>query len=293
MGETVFDYSFTRPDPAGLVAAGGIGVVRYVPYRGDQGKGLTADELAALHAVGLGVALVFESTAGRALDGFAAGAFDADTVKAALSALNWPDDRPVYYAVDLDVHAGNYPAIREYFAGVCGAFDGADRVGIYGEYEICREIHGGGLAAWAWQCSAWSGMALYPGRHLYQIGRLNGSTVAGGTVDYNDAPIGDWGQYGGNDMAFLTQAEWENFKLRMLAGSERRDSTRAERLAIADAMIAEADTVQSVHDLAASAIVVAQGMADGSITPGMTPAEVEAIINRELSEARIVPNGGG
>ena len=49
------DYSFARPGGAALRAAGKSFAVRYVPYQGDQGKGLKADELSDLQANGIAV----------------------------------------------------------------------------------------------------------------------------------------------------------------------------------------------------------------------------------------------
>ena len=63
------DYSFGRPGAAALKAAGVKFVVRYVPYLGDGGKGLKRPEAEELHGAGIPVALVYESTAGRALAG--------------------------------------------------------------------------------------------------------------------------------------------------------------------------------------------------------------------------------
>ena len=186
------DYSWHRPGGAAIAAAGFEFVVRYVPYPGDGGKGLEAPELADLRANGLAVCLVWETTAGRALDGYEAGRFDATMSHTSAARLGFPADRPIYFAVDFDAQPTQYAAIDAYLRG-CADVIGIDRVGVYGSFDVVRHCDQFGTARWLWQTYAWSGGRVYPANDLYQY--LNGQTLNGGAVDYNDTSRSDYGQW--------------------------------------------------------------------------------------------------
>lgn len=66
-----------------------------------------------------------------------------------------------------------------------------------------------------------------------------------------------WSQYLEEDMAYLTDEEQKLLLLRLFAGSERTDMSDADRLALARTELAKGSTVQSVNDVALSAIAVA------------------------------------
>lgn len=185
------DYSFARPGGAAIKAAGFDFAVRYVPYNGDEGKGLTADELADLRDNGLAVALVWESVAERPKAGRAGGIIDASASASALGKLGFPGDRPVYFAVDYN--AQRFDDIDDYLDG-CASILGLERVGVYGSYAVVDHCSTQRTAAWYWQTYAWSGGQRHPARHLYQY--LNGQTINGGAVDYNLANADDFGQWG-------------------------------------------------------------------------------------------------
>lgn len=151
------DYSFSRPNPATIKAAGYDVVLRYLG--GSTGKQLTSDEAAKLHAAGLAIGLVYESTADRAAAGRAAGVHDASSALIAANALGYPAACPIFFAVDFDAAP----------AQVAGYFDGVDsvlgaRAGIYGGYAVTTA----GLAAYRWQTKAWSGGKVDPDAHLVQ-----------------------------------------------------------------------------------------------------------------------------
>ncbi len=186
------DYSWARPGGAAIKSAGFDFAVRYVPYRGDAGKGLTKDELADLHANGVGVALVFESTANRALEGRPSGSADAIVVMDALSRLGWPDRPPVYFAVDFDATPEQQMPIDDYLRGAADVL-GLSRVGVYGGYWVVKRCWENGTAKWLWQTYAWSGGNVHPEVHIYQY--QNGQKLNGGDVDYNEARKNDFGQW--------------------------------------------------------------------------------------------------
>lgn len=184
MGHGV-DFSWARPGGAAIKASGNDFVCRYMPYLGDGGKGLTADEVADYQANGLSIVLVFESTAGRTLDGFAAGAEDATTCVASLAHLGAPADLPVYFACDFDTTSDEQrAAVDDYLRG-CASVIGSYRVGVYGEYELIEHCHEAGTATWYWQTYAWSGNRQSAWRHLYQYS--NGQVLNGGAVDFNES----------------------------------------------------------------------------------------------------------
>ena len=188
------DYSFARPGGAALRAAGKSFAVRYVPYQGDQGKGLKADELADLQANGIAVGLVFESTAGRMLDGYGAGVTDATVSLASAALLGFPKDRPIYFACDTDTTADQLASVRNYLDGAASVL-GRARIGVYGEYDVIDHCLGTGAATWFWQTYAWSGGRLHPMAHLYQY--QNDQTINGAAVDFDRALVADFGQWGG------------------------------------------------------------------------------------------------
>src|SRR4051812_770923 len=122
------DYSYARPHPAEVRAAGFRGVVRYLS--GDRKKDLTKAEAAQLHRVGLWILLVWELSAHRAGEGRAAGIADARAAEAQADALGYPGTATILYAVDYDATPHQ---VREYFEGI--QFCARRPVGIYGGVE--------------------------------------------------------------------------------------------------------------------------------------------------------------
>lgn len=193
----VVDYSWGRVGgtdtnhAAAVKAAGYIGAVRYLCYPGDGIKQLRAGELAALHAQGLAVGVVWETTADRAGQGYNAGQSDAAEANRQADALGFPADRPIYYAVDFD---GRWENVKPYFDGARA--NGGRPVGIYGSYGVVEACDVG----WVWQCAAWSGngngtAGNIDGRRLSAKARLfqRVGYVLGQTCDVNDVLADDWG----------------------------------------------------------------------------------------------------
>jgi Rv2525c-like, glycoside hydrolase-like domain len=193
------DFAAGRPGGAALVAAGKKFVVRYVPYtiivNGTAtwvSKGLTAAEVADYRAHGIDMALVWESTANRALSGYAAGVADATTAKAAAARLGFPATCAIYFACDFDALVTEYPAIDGYLQGAASVL-GLVRVGVYGHNRLVAHCRTAGTATWLWQTYAWSYGVIAAGIHLYQY--LNGQTVAGSLVDLDRAYQANFGQW--------------------------------------------------------------------------------------------------
>lgn len=161
------DYSFGRPDPVALHRAGYLGAGRYLApvSSSTRGKILTASEARALHAAGLGIWLVFESTAGRALGSRADGAHDRQLAEAQAHALGYPATSPIFYAVDTDVDPAR---VRDYFAGV--ATDRVYPAGVYGSRAVVEHMLDAKLAAFGWH-NVWRGgttVSHHAGVVLYQ-----------------------------------------------------------------------------------------------------------------------------
>ena len=77
----VVDYSFARPDPNLIAQAGFVGAIRYLSG-GRNAKDITRSERDLLHAAGIPLGLVWETTASRAGEGVEAGRLDAERASA-------------------------------------------------------------------------------------------------------------------------------------------------------------------------------------------------------------------
>lgn len=187
------DYSAGRPSVAAMRAAGKSFVVRYVAA-GRHAKEITADEAAFWRAAGIDICIVYESTAGRALDGHAAGAVDAASARADVVAAGGPaDGGVVYFAVDLDVTtSAQLAAVEDYLTGAASVL-GWDQVGVYGEYDVLDHVLRHTPCRRLWQTYAWSAGRLHPAAQLYQY--RNGQQLGGAEVDYDRALADDFGQW--------------------------------------------------------------------------------------------------
>lgn len=238
------DYSWARPGGKAIREAGFTFAMRYVPYPGDGGKGLTRGEVDDLHANGVAVGLVFESTANRALGGRIAGLRDGNVVVEACEQLGWPDYEPVYFAVDFDATPEQQPAIDEYLRGAAVPL-GLPLVGVYGGYHVVKRCWENGTAKWLWQTYAWSGGLVHPEVHVYQY--LNGQTLNGGEVDYNEARKADFGAWLPSPAA-PSDITLDDIVLALFAGKEQVAArpTRAQRLTYARNRVREAANGEAV-----------------------------------------------
>lgn len=185
----VIDIAWDRPTVAQIQATGAVGVMRY--FSTDSSKNLTAAEVAAYHAAGLGTGDVWETTTGRATQGYAAGAADARAAEAQRAADGLPADQTIYFAVDEDT---SWASVQAYFDGAASILGvdsgGVPRTGCYGGYQVIEGAYGHGLRR-LWQTLAWSGGQRSQHACLFQ----NGATALGGGADINDVLAPDWGQY--------------------------------------------------------------------------------------------------
>jgi hypothetical protein len=165
-------------------------VCRYLSH--SAGKNLTRKEADTLTAGGIWMAVVWETTADRALSGKAGGIADAKEALRQATVCGMPDDRPIYFAVDWDASASQQSAINQYLIG-CASVLGVDRVGLYAGYGPITRAFSAGVIAWGWQTYAWSGGELSTKAQLYQYS--NGHTVGGIGCDYNHGLHDDFGQW--------------------------------------------------------------------------------------------------
>jgi hypothetical protein len=149
------DYSYGRPGGATIAGAGYLGAMRYL---GNDGRCIFSSEVADLHAHGVGIGLIWETTADRTLDGYHAGVEDAGRADGEADELGAPVV-PIFYCVDFAPDPGQlYGVISDYFAGARAST--RRPVGAYGCASVMQAIVGDNkLAEVGWQCAAWS----YPG----------------------------------------------------------------------------------------------------------------------------------
>lgn len=180
------DYPWTKPKPTAIATAGYGFAMRYLSK--DSGKNLTLSEAHALAAAGVWSGVVWETTAGRALAGHAAGATDAREALSQARACGMPAGRPIYMAVDTDT---TWSQVEAYFRGVRDVLP-AEQIGVYGGIRIIQGAADSGLVTWYWQTTAWSAGRWDPRAHIRQTGYV---TVGGVQCDRNEAMTADYGQW--------------------------------------------------------------------------------------------------
>ena len=155
----VVDYSAARPDPAGLIAQGYIGVMRYLG-RGPGGAPTSYDigitERARLHAAGLRIGFVFETSANAALGGAPVGRDHGRRATLAADQVGVPLTIPTFYAVDFGPTPTQLAGpVADYFRAARQV--AARPVAVYGAHDVLDYLIGNGLAVAGWQCVGWSG----------------------------------------------------------------------------------------------------------------------------------------
>lgn len=190
------DYAFDKPTVQGLVDAGKKFACRYAGM-GSAEKWLTKSEADSLAAAGIAIVAGVEGRSAGLLEGLPAGVLWASQAEKQYRAMGMPGDRPIYFAVDFDVTAEQWPDIADALRGAAGVI-GAARVGIYGGRKAMLWARRDQVAAWFWQTYAWSAGKWVPGNHLEQY--KNGVTIGGGDCDLDRALVPDYGQWkpGGN-----------------------------------------------------------------------------------------------
>jgi Domain of unknown function (DUF1906) len=189
------DYSWTRPNPGCLYGSGKRFVCRYLGDD-DTGENLHPPERDALHAAGLSIVLNWQTGKSFMLEGgFDEGKVDANIAKTQARELGAPDDRPIYFSLDVDPNNRDtewWARVEDYLAGVHEIL-GRDRTGVYGGWAAIERLipnH----AKWGWQTYAWSAGRWSLKAHLQQY--RNGVDLCGGLVDLDRTlVVGDYGQW--------------------------------------------------------------------------------------------------
>lgn len=167
------DFAWQHPDPAAIRSAGYEFVIRYLSN--DPTKNLTPTERDALWAQGLGILLVWESYATRALGGPQAGIDDARAATAEAQTLGYPVDVPLFFACDTNATADQ---ARPYFKGAASI---RPSVGAYGGIAVVDTLLLDGTVRYGWQTCAWSNNRVSQTAHLYQ--RLRPTRPLAGSFD--------------------------------------------------------------------------------------------------------------
>ena len=150
------DYSYVRPGAQAIHDYGAVGAMRYL---GDDSRCIFAAERDELLGAGLGIGLIWESSARRPCDGYQAGVDDAYRANAEADQLGAPGDTRIYYAVDFQPTTSELTGpVSDYFWGVVSVGGRPSRA--YGCASVMQRLCGD-LQLWpdSWQCAAWS----YPG----------------------------------------------------------------------------------------------------------------------------------
>jgi Domain of unknown function (DUF1906) len=201
----ILDYSWGRPQPfpQAILDFGASGVMRYLGP-GNNGRDLTYTERDTLHAAGIPIGLIWETSANRVLDGYEAGCHDAQQANIHANQLGAPISTPIYYATDCDVSpTQTWGVIEDYYRGACG---GLRPTRAYGEADVLDMLAQTFGACHGWQPAAtsWSGGRISANASLLQ----RWPYVLGDTCDDNDVLCPndqvDW-LWGGNDMPLSQQ----------------------------------------------------------------------------------------
>lgn len=178
------DLAWARPSVAQIKATGATWVARY--FSNDDNKDLHAAEVHAYPAAGIDIVAVWESTAGRATAGRAAGIADAKNADGQRTAAGLPDNMPLHFAVD---QQATWASVQPYFDGVISVI-GLQRTGCYGGIDVINGAYAHGIR-YLWQTVAWSHGQWSPHATI----RQTGGTTLGGTADWDTAMVTDFGQY--------------------------------------------------------------------------------------------------
>lgn len=185
------DYAWSRPSPTGLYAAGKRFACRYASFD-TTGKNLTVQEAIDLSRAGLSIVANWEHSATDQLGGYDRGRAHAVAAHQMFTDRGMPPDRPIYFSTDFNATAEQLETCRAYLNGAASIL-GRARVGVYGGYRTIDHMAISGAAQWFWQTYAWSAGRWHAAADIRQY--QNGVTVAGATVDLDQAMVPDYGQW--------------------------------------------------------------------------------------------------
>lgn len=165
-------------------------VGRYLSY--SPWKTITKREYDDLKENDLGVILVWETTEQRTMSGYTGGVEDAKAAADLADQIGFPNDKPIYFAVDYEFNPEQLKTVSRYFEGV-GSVISTKLVGVYGGLQTVKTILDDYLATYAWQTLAWSHGEWDPRAQVQQF-NTGTNMVNGMACDLNRAIVDDYGQ---------------------------------------------------------------------------------------------------
>lgn len=186
------DYAWGRPGGKEIADKDYEFVCRYLSL--NPSKNITQKEILDLHANGLSIVLIWETTEGRPLGGFSAGHADSERARDMADRLGFPCTKPIYFACDKDFKESEQPLINKYFEGVSSNLrNGIKLTGAYGGYWVIKRLFDANLITYGWQTSAWSGGHWDKRVHIRQI-RYD-EKINNVQCDVNTSMKDDFGQW--------------------------------------------------------------------------------------------------
>lgn len=191
------DYSFARPAPDAIKAAGAHGVIRYLSS--DAAKAISVAEARELHATGLSYALVYEDGPMDFSGGANAGAVKARIAALLLVALTdaglWGHHCPIYAAVDGNLPQSDYVDTWEGIHAFASSLGRPDAC--YGPRPFLYWLEQEHEVSFLWECgSANFNTGPEPSRKTLQqlvVVPVGCRPLAG--VDWDEALVNNWGQF--------------------------------------------------------------------------------------------------
>lgn len=146
-------------------------------------KALTKGEAQAITAAGLRLLTVWETAAGRAKNGAAAGGEDGARALECARKIAMPARGIIYFAVDFGALEEDMDAIEAYLRAAREQ-TGEYGIGVYGSYDVVETMAERGACDAFWQSVGWSYGKKSPYRSVYQA--QSGKVAAGVGVDINE-----------------------------------------------------------------------------------------------------------
>lgn len=178
---------------ANLVKNGVKAVGRYLSH--STWKGLNLGEVANLKAAGLQIFSIYESNPTK-IGYFIPGKGKSDAVDAVAlaKAVGQPEGTAIYFTVDFDCQAADFPKILAYFKEIKANLTGY-KIGAYGSYTVLNYLHENNAADYWFQTVAWSNGQRCSFLNIFQF--QCDKVLAGVNVDFDNLEkddIGAWGQ---------------------------------------------------------------------------------------------------
>jgi hypothetical protein len=143
-------------------------VIRYLaPESWHSWKALTRAEAEAITAAGMMIVSVWETTAGAAGEGAAAGREAGIFAFQAAKEVGQPEGTKIYFCVDFEPMPHQYAMIADYFRAADAEIPGYE-IDAYGNDKIIEYLQAQGIIRNGFQTIAWSGGRLAAGISIHQ-----------------------------------------------------------------------------------------------------------------------------